>query len=150
MTTGEPYILIEREATQSIPAGVNTAVVFDTVDEDRFSMWDQAHKSRLLIPNGFDVSPDANGPYFCWATVDFSKIAESTRRFVAFRVNGAGTLWWQDSRGAINDASEDTQVLMSGPIPMLSGQFLELIVRHDSISSPRDVIATCAVLGPIV
>lgn len=148
---GFPLVEVHRAAVQSVPAGVNTAIVFDTADVDQDALWDQAHKSRIVVPTLYGLGPTfpGDGLYLAFGTAHFSQVQESTRRFVGFRINGAGEIFGQDSRAGINDANIGTECDTTIPLLVVAGDYIETIVRHDSLSAPRDCTATFAMFGPI-
>lgn len=123
------FFKLRRTTTQSIADGINTPIVFDTADYDTVSGWESGNKSRWLVPSG------QGGLYIFWAHVPFTHgplNSSPERRLIGFRVNGSGNIFAQDSEPNIQPGSTVTELVTSGPITLVEGDYVEVIARHDA------------------
>lgn len=133
------YARVTRTTPLSIPAGTDTAMSFDTADFDNDHLWDGTGK--LIVPDA--------GVYVAWSAANFSHVADTTRRLLAYRRQGVGPFLWQDSRAGISSGALDTAITTDGPMRFNAGDSLELLVRHDSPSAPRTVTGRMEIIGPV-
>lgn len=89
--TAGAQLILHLGSTQSIPTGVETKIVWDTVDYDPSNnMWTAGAPTRLVAPIA--------GFYSLQLTVDFQGSGGGTQRIIYFRLNGSVTtiLMFQD------------------------------------------------------
>lgn len=122
---------LARNNSQPLLSGQLTAVVFDTLIVDVKHGWVTTNKSRYAAGSG------GQGLYFLYAEADFDAGDDpgSSRRFLAFRVNGT------TYRGRLALPSSFTptgvrSVLATYAVVFLGvGDYVEVIARQDSGST---------------
>lgn len=125
---GVPFGNWTRAATQSLTTGTSTAIVMDTVGQDRYGMLGSP-LSRIVVPRGW------GGQFNVSANVAIAPNTDTARRYLSFRVNSVATDLWLQEVAAINSASIDTWLVSAGGLYLNVGDYVEVFVRQDSAAT---------------
>lgn len=125
-TVGE--FQLARTGTQPLPSGQSTAIVFDTEIVDVKNGWDAAHKTR------YAVGSNGGGFYFLYASVDIDAAddAATSRRFLAFRVNGTTFRGRLAISSIFTPTGVRSQLCTYAVVPLVPGDYVEVIAKQDS------------------
>lgn len=117
-----------RAANQSVAnAGAGAAgIIVDTTAADRYGIKNATTASRLVVPNGWA------GTYFVAGAAQFAPVADTTKRYVWFDVNGGGSTFWIQADSNWNSGTLSFNIGTSGTLRLNAGDYVEFIVRQDT------------------
>lgn len=110
-------------AAQSVNSGTFTALTFDTVRYDPFTLWSAGSNTRFTVP--------ANFPAGVWQIGAHANFAANVtgKRYIGVRLNGGTFLGGQEFSAGANNARKNSIATNYRLVP---GDYVELVVWQDS------------------
>lgn len=116
---GTPYAKVRRNAGTSVLNNTATAIALDTIEDDRWSMWNGG--SKLIIPAG------AGGIYVCTASMRMTPSGTTGVRITEAVLNSTNIV------AALSTFPGTSTTIVStatGPTRLVPGDSVELFVFH--------------------
>lgn len=126
---------VSRAAAQTITSGANTAISFDTTDNNDAGFFSGAAPTRLTA--------NVTGYYALSGFIEYAAGTDSTRRLAVIRLNGVTSLN-ETSQVAVVAVGLVSACSVSLIYKFTAGDYVELVARHDRGSNLNAQIARLA------